>query len=94
MIGNASRRTSARIAIIKLRSFLATDTHIPLQQRQELIDQASDLIEDDKVASKFRAELLELIKLRFGRNPDTYEVSNATDEALRLLDAVQAGRLK
>jgi hypothetical protein len=94
MTREISRRISARVATIELRALLAADAHIPLRQRKELVDRVSVLVDDDEAASALKARLVELIERRFGRNPDTFEVSDATLEALQLLNAVQARRMK
>lgn len=84
-------RIAARIGIIKLRCLLAADAHITLQQTDELINLTAEMIGDPDAAASYKSRIFKFIKSRFGRNPDTFELSPATVEALSLLDSIQQG---
>lgn len=83
-----ARRVAARVAAVKLRSLLVADAYLSLRQRDELLDLVANLISRPREAQEFRRRMVKLLDGRFGRNPDTFEVSDSTAEALRLLDAL------
>jgi hypothetical protein len=84
-------RIDARIAIIELRSLLAADAVVSLSRRSDLIRKASYLVRSPEKRTIVAEQLGDLIEQRFGRNPETFQPSPATEEALRLLSALQNG---
>ena len=81
----------ARIAVIELRSLLVADAAISLDRRSDLVRKASYLVCSPQKRTIFAEQLGDLIQQRFGRNPDTFRPSPATEEALQLLSALQNG---
>jgi hypothetical protein len=85
------KRVRGQVAAIELRSLLVTDAPIPLNRRETLVRCVSTLIADPDAARAFQRQLTWLIQGRFGRNPDSFQVSEATLAALRLVEATQLG---
>jgi len=85
------RRIAGHVAAVELRSLLVADAAIALERRLRLIQTVAVLIEDPQCAHKFEKRLTILIQRRFGRNPDNFQVSAATRQALHLLHAAQRG---
>lgn len=84
-------KIDARIAVIELRSLLAADAAISLGRRSELVRKASYLVRSPEKRTIVAEQLRDLIEQGFGRNPETFRPSPATEEALRLLCALQTG---
>jgi hypothetical protein len=87
----ADARVDARIAVIELRSLLVADAPISLHRRADLIRRAAGLVRLPGERERIIQRLTELIERRFGRNPETFEPSRATNAALRLLSEMQEG---
>jgi hypothetical protein len=83
-----------QVAAIELRCLLVADAFIPVRQRQRLIGDVARLVEDQQLAVEFQVRMNEIVQGRFGRNPDTLEISDATREALQMIQDAQHGKFR
>ncbi|MES0198873.1 hypothetical protein [Mesorhizobium sp. M0011] len=86
-------KINARIAVIELRSLLVADAPIGIRQREYLVRRASGLAQSPEKEDWAYRTLIGFVKERFARNPETFQPSPATDDALRLLSMLQEGTL-
>jgi hypothetical protein len=86
-------KINARIAVIELRSLLVADAPISVRRREDLVRRACSLARSPEKEVWTVKRLNALITERFGRNPETFQPSRATEDALRLLSMLQEGDL-
>lgn len=86
-------RARARIAIVELRCLLVSDAPISVKRRRRLIEQIVSVMPEPDRARAISQELESLIGNRFGRNPDTFQPSYPTLQALKLLASLQSEKM-
>ena len=86
-------RITAMAAAVELRAMLAGDAAIPRRHRRRLLGRATVLVRSASDRPQIVSALNAMISRRFGRNPDTFELSDATIEAIILLSKLQKGNL-
>ncbi|KQZ28535.1 hypothetical protein ASD50_19640 [Mesorhizobium sp. Root552] len=86
-------KLNARIAVIELRSLLVADAPISLARREYLVSRACGLARTPERRAWATERLKDLIEQRFGRNPETFQPSQATQAALHLLSMLQEGNI-
>lgn len=81
----------ALVRVVELRALLVADCAISLSHRQRLVCSITSLVGDPSKREKLANEMVLLLEMRFGRNPDTFQISSATLKLLHVLDDVQSG---